>query len=194
MRKIFLLPLALALAACTTPANQANVVRFHGDQPISRGTVAIIPANTAQANSLEFRVQADAVAAELQRQGFQPVPAASSAQFVATVDLTTSERATAPRRSGVSIGVGGGFSTGNVGIGTSMQVPVGGQPRPGVATTTTLSVQMKTSAGVPVWEGRASVDSAANSATSGTAAAPALAGALFRDFPGQSGRQMKVAL
>jgi hypothetical protein len=70
---------------------------------------------------------------------------------------------------------------------------VGGSSRPQTATTTTLSVRMATPAGQAVWEGRAAIETGPDG-RSGTVLAPALAGALFRDFPGPSGRTVRVAL
>lgn len=186
-----LLALALALGACAT-APQAQVLRFHQGAP-SAGAVHLRPADPAMAGSLEFRAQADAVAAELRRQGFAIASSATEAQFVATVEVTTAARDLAPRRSGVSVGVGGAWSSGNVGVGTSVNVPVGGSSRPQTATTTTLSVRMATPAGQAVWEGRASIETGPDG-RSGTVLAPALAGALFRDFPGPSGRTVRVTL
>lgn len=185
------LALAVTLAACST-APQAQVLRFHQGAPAA-GAVHLKPANPEMAGSLEFRAQADAVAAELQRQGFRIVNDPAQAQIVATVDVSTAARDMAPRRSGVSVGVGGGWSSGNVGLGTSVNVPVGGSSRPQTATTTTLSVRMATPAGQAIWEGRATIETGPEG-RSGTVLAPALAGALFRDFPGPSGRTVKVAL
>jgi len=186
-----LLGLALALAACaSTP--QAQVQRFHQGQPISRGTIAMQPANPAMANSLEFAAQANAVGAELQRQGFTVVGNLAQAQFVATISVETGDRLQAPRRSGLSVGLGGGFSSGNVGIGTSVNVPVGGSQQPGVATSTTLSVAIAQGSGGPaVWEGRSSLETQAGG-QSGTALSPILASTLFKDFPGPSGQTVRV--
>ncbi len=187
-----LAPVLLIGACASTP--QASVLRFHS-QPVQRGTIYLRPADPAMTNSLEFQAQARPVAAQLQQQGFTVVADPAQAQFTAVIDVSTSERVGAPRQSGLTIGVGGGFSSGNVGIGTNVRVPVGGQPAPNVATTTTLKVAIATSPGnVAVWEGRATADAPAGSAQTGTVAAPALAGALFRDFPGPSGRTVQVPL
>jgi hypothetical protein len=186
--------LALALAACaSTPT--ANVLRFHQNQPIGRGTVYIRPANPQMAGSLEFQTQANAVGAELARQGFQPVPNPAMAQFTAVIDVSTTERISAPTRSsGVSVGIGGGFSSGNVGIGGSVNVPVGRTPPPNVATTTTLSVTLAANPGTQaVWEGRASLDTQAGGQR-GTTLTPVLATALFQDFPGPAGRTVQVPI
>jgi hypothetical protein len=185
--------LGLALAACSTTPT-ANVLRFHQNQPISRGAVYIRPANPQMANSLEFQTQANAVGAELRRNGFEPVPNPGLAQFTAVVDVQTTERIGPPRRSGMSVGIGGGFSSGNVGIGTSVQVPVGRTPPPNVATTTTLSVTLLANPGnQAVWEGRASLDTEAGGQR-GTPLTPILAQTLFRDFPGPSGQTVQVPI
>lgn len=183
---------ALALAACSTTPT-ASVLRFHQGQPIDRGVIVVQPQNPAMAGSLEFQAQADAVATQLRAQGFTVVTNPAQAQYVATVGLTTSERTTAGRRSGVSVGLGGGFSTGNVGIGTSVNVPVGGSARPNVATTTTLSVTIAGPGGQAVWEGRASLDTEAGG-QSGTTLAPILAQTLFKDFPGPAGQTVRVPI
>ena len=51
----------LALAGCSNNL-YADVTRFHTNQPISRGTLAIVPADPSMANSLEFRTHAETVA------------------------------------------------------------------------------------------------------------------------------------
>lgn len=182
----------LALAACSTTPT-ASVLRFHQNQPISRGTVHVTPANPQMAGSLEFQAQANAVGAELQRNGFTVVQG-PPAQFNAIVGVQTTERMTAGRRSGVSIGVGGGFSSGNVGMGTSVQVPVGGQARSNVATTTTLTVAItQTPGNTAVWEGRASLDTEAGG-QQGTALTPVLAQTMFQGFPGPSGQTVQVPI
>lgn len=183
----------LALAACSTTP-QAQVVRFHAGQPIARGTVVIVPANLAMAGTLEFQAQAAAIAPHLQANGFAVVNDAGGAQFTARVDVSTSDRMGPARGSNVSVGLGGGFSTGNVGIGTNVQVPVGGNNQPAMVTGTMLSVSIvDNSTKAAVWEGRASTDGGAN-APSGTAAAPQLANALFQGFPGPSGVSSRAPL
>ena len=188
-----LVAVTLALGACSTTPT-ASVLRFHQNQPLGRGAVYIRPANPEMAGSLEFQQQANAVGAELRRQGFEPVSSPQAAQFTAVVDVQTSERVGPPRQSGVSIGIGGGFSPGNVGVGTSVNVPVGGQPSPSVATTTTLSVSLVQNPGnQAVWEGRASLDTQAGGQR-GTPLTPVLATALFQDFPGPAGKTVQVPI
>ena len=49
---------AASLAACTTVgdrgASPIGVTRFHLGQPVARSTIAVVPVNAADANSLEF--------------------------------------------------------------------------------------------------------------------------------------------
>lgn len=184
---------ALALAACAS-SPQAQVVRFHTGQPISRGTIVIVPANDAMAGTLEFQTQAASITPHLQANGFTVVTDASQAQFTARVDVATASRMGQPRGSNVSVGVGGGFSTGNVGIGTNVRVPVGGNNQPTSITGTTLSVSIIDNAtSTAIWEGRASTEGSANQ-PSGTPAAPQLAQALFQDFPGPSGTTTRAPM
>jgi len=56
-----------ALPACSS-GSYADVVRFHANQPINRGTLFIQPADPAIANSLEFRAHAESLAVQIQRQ------------------------------------------------------------------------------------------------------------------------------
>jgi hypothetical protein len=185
--------LLLSLGACSTTPS-ANVLRFHQNQPIERGTIYIRPANPQMAGSLEFQAQANAVGAQLQTQGFTVVSGPQSAQFAAVVGVQTSERVSPGRQSGLSVGIGGGFSSGNVGVGTSVNVPVGGQARPNVATTTTLSVAIVTNPGnQSVWEGRSSLDTEAGG-QQGTALTPVLAQTLFAGFPGPAGQTVAVPI
>jgi hypothetical protein len=185
--------LLLSLGACTTTP-QANVLRFHQNQPIERGTIYIRPANPQMAGSLEFQAQANAVGIQLQQQGFTVVSTPQAAQFSAVVNVQTSERIAPARQSGLTVGIGGGFSSGNVGVGTSVNVPVGGQPRANVATTTTLSVAIITNPGnQSVWEGRSTLDTEAGG-QQGTALAPVLAQTLFAGFPGPAGQTVAVPI
>lgn len=184
---------ALLAAGCTTTP-KAEVVRFHQNGPAAGGTIDIRPLAGDATSSLEFGMQAAAVASELRARGFTIASTPGTAQFTALVDLATMERAAAPRRSGLSIGIGGGFSSGNVGIGTGVNVPVGQRPTTATAATTILSVRItRQPDGVPVWEGRASLDTEPGG-QQGTALATVLARALFTDYPGPSGQTVPVPI
>ena len=183
------LPLAamLALSACANNS-YAEVVRFHTNQPMNRGTIAIVPADPSIANSLEFRTHGETVAIELRRLGFTTGLPATQTQYSAVVDVTQTDATGAVTRPGATVGVGG-----NV---LGVQAPIGRRPTVVTNRSTTLSVQIKRNAdGVMIWEGRASKE--AETGTPGataTAAVPALAGALFGDFPGTPGVTTNVRL
>ncbi len=184
---------ALMLAGCaTTP--KANVLRFHQAQPVSPGSIYLRPANAEAIGALEFRAQADAVGAQLQAHGFTPTTSPQVALYNATIQLNVAERMGAPRQSGLSIGLGGGFTSGGVGLGSSVSVPVGSKTRTDIATTTTLSVVITRSQdNRPVWEGRASLDTEAGG-LQGTALTAILAKTMFADFPGESGKTVLVPI
>ena len=179
--------LMLALSACGRGNTYADVARFHTNQPINRGTLFIQPADASVANNLEFRTHAESVAVEMRRQGFQTVPDASQAQYVATLDITQTDGTTVTRP-GMTVGVPVGP--------TIIATPVGRGPRNSTERTTTVGVQIKRqSDGVQIWEGRAS--KTANAGDQGatlTWAVPVLSEALFRDFPGKPGDTQQVRI
>jgi hypothetical protein len=179
--------LMIALSACGRGGTYADVARFHTNQPINRGTLFIQPLDPATQNNLEFRTHAESVAVEMRRQGFQTVPDPSQAQYIATLDITQTDGTTVTRP-GVTVGVPVGSAV--------IATPVGRGPRNSTERTTTIGVQIKRQAdGVQVWEGRASKTGAAGSQEATlTWAVPALAGALFTDFPGPAGTTQQVRL
>lgn len=195
-RSFIVLGLAAAgLAACTTTASlpPTEVVRYHLGEPIARGTVAVQPVTGGAPASLEFQTYANAVAAELYRSGYAAAAAGAQPEFVATVEFTRSEQAGPPRRSPISIGLGGGsFSGGRhggVGLGGGVGFPIGGGRR-GSVLVAELSVTIKHRVDQsPVWEGHARGVSDIRTAD---AQAGKLAAALFTGFPGQSGRTIEV--
>ena len=178
--------LMLALSACSG-GTYADVARFHTNQQINRGTLFIQPTDPAIANNLEFRTHAESVAVEMRRQGFQTVPDAAQAQYIATLDITQTDGTTVTRP-GTTVGVPIGPAV--------IATPVGRGPRNATERTTTIGVQIKRQAdGNQVWEGRAS--KTANAGEQGatlTWAVPVLSEALFRDFPGKPGATQQVRL
>jgi hypothetical protein len=190
-RSLLLIPLA-ALGACMTPSSgPIDVTRFHlgGTGVSERGTIAIEPPPGGP-GGMEFGVYASAVAQELTRLGYAPVDAVGQSLYVAVVDARSATRERPRGNSGVSIGLGGGtggWSGGGVGGGVSFAL---GGNRSRLAVGTQLSVQLKRrSDQTIVWEGRARGE--ASERDSG-ALAQRLAMALFRDFPGESGRTISV--
>lgn len=181
------LALMLALSACNRGGLYADVARFHSNQPINRGALFIEPADPAIANSLEFRTHAELIAVEMRRLGYQTVPSRAQAQYVAVVDIAQTDGTTVTRP-GTTVGVPVGP--------TIVATPVGRGPRNSTERTTTVAVQIqRLSDGAKIWEGRAS--KTANVGTQQatlTWAVPALAGALFHDFPGKPGVTQQVRL
>jgi hypothetical protein len=199
MKKLFAaVPVAamLALAACSNNL-YADVTRFHTNQPISRGTLAIVPPDPAMSNSLEFRTHAETVAVQMRRLGYSTGLPATQVDYLATVDITQVDAQGNVSRPGVSVGGGVGIPIGsNAAIGANVAVPVGGSRRNPALRTTTLQVVIQRRADrVQVWEGRATKQVAANDdLAAATNAVPALAEALFREFPGTPGQTVRVRL
>jgi len=191
---------ALLLCGCAMEmgggaASDAQVTRFHLGQPIARGQIAVEASDSAEANSLEFSQIATSVERELARLGWTIEKGNGRTEQVAIVRVDQAAR-TGGRRSGLSIGLGvGGGSWGRrsgVGVGVGGTIPVTGGPNQVIATQLSVRIQRRSDATV-AWEGRAETEARAGSEQAGrSAAADRLAGALFRDFPGESGRTIRV--
>jgi len=186
-----------SLSGCMTDAGPTlpSVTRFHLGQPIARAVIAVESSDPADANSLEFDAVADAVGRELTRNGWTVQKGNARSEQVAIVSVTQSDRV-APRRSGLSIGIGGGVGSygrgGGVGVGGGVDIPVGRRTDALVATQLSVRIQRRSDATV-AWEGRAEYEARAGTPDAARAAAAnRLAGALFRDFPGESGRTIRV--
>lgn len=198
MRNVLIvIGMAAALSGCATGPTRFPVqtTRFHFDAMTERGTIAVEPLTGSGTASLEYKTYAAAVQTELLRLGYtSPAPGATP-QFLATVSFSRAPRGLPPRRSPVSIGIGGGGISGGrgggVGLGGGVNFPVGGSSaREGVVTE--LSVRIRQGADA-VWEGQAQslTDSSAMDADA-NAVATRLARALFAGFPGESGRTIEV--
>jgi len=184
------------VAGCATEdtVGGASVTRFHLGQPIVRGAIAVEAVDPRDTNGLEFSQIAASVARELTRLGWTVVPNNASEQ-VAMVSLTQQAHSAA-RRSGLTIGIGGGTGSygrhGGVGVGGGVAIPVGGGSNLVVSSQLSVRIQRRSDATV-AWEGRGQMDARAGTPFAGrAAAADRLAAALFRDFPGESGRTIRV--
>jgi hypothetical protein len=177
-------------------SSAASVTRFHLGQPVARGPIAIESADPADANSLEFDQVAASVGRELTRLGWTVEPRNGRSEQVAVVSITQGARP-GGRSGGLSIGLGvGGASYGRrsgVGVGVGGSIPVtGNRPTTLVGTELSVRIQRRSDATV-AWEGRAQIEARGGSPLAGRAgAADKLAWALFRDFPGESGRTIRV--
>lgn len=186
-----------ALSGCVAPVGPVEVTRFHVPDTtrLGRGTIRVEPAQ-GQADSLEFRTYAAAVAQELTRYGYtEPLPGAASSAQVA---LLTVERQTyKPQRGGspVSVGVGGATGGYGSGVGLGLGIDLSGPPKDQIATRIFVAIRERAAptTATALWEGRAAfvvrADSPLAQAPLGSAK---VAEALFKGFPGQSGETIQV--
>jgi hypothetical protein len=192
---------SLLLSSCAAEmggggvASDAQVTRFHLGQPIARGQIAVEAADSAEASSLEFNEISASVERELGRLGWTVEKGNARTEQVALIRIDQAAR-TGARRSGVSIGVGVGGGSygrgGGVGVGVGGTIPITGGSNQVVATQLSVRIQRRSDATV-AWEGRAETEARGNSPLAArSAAADRLATALFRDFPGESGRTIRV--
>ena len=201
MKALFLragaLMAAAALAGCTTtmggegPRYGTEATRFHLGDPIARGPIAIEPVTAADANSPEFRAYADIVARHLAQLGWTVVNTVGSSETVAIVNVQQRSLADV-RRPPVTIGVGGGSFGGHGGVGGGVSFPVGGGARPLVGTLLEVRIKRR-SDGTVFWEGRASTTARPGAPDAQPVpAVEKLASLLFQDFPGESGRTIRL--
>ncbi|MFM6854331.1 MAG: hypothetical protein ACKOUM_09665 [Sphingopyxis sp.] len=218
---------AALLGGCATAIPPVRVTRFHqlagAAQPATgHFTLVNASANAADAaGSLEWGSYAAAVARQMERLGYTPLPRLGAGTGAATSTSTGSatgvpsytvsvgvERSvrSAARRSPVSVGVGGSAGSYGSGLGVGVGVDLGSILSGGggdvVATRLSVRVARRNAAGQPnaddaaattLWEGRAETESGARTpAAQPGLAADKLAQALFRDFPGRSGETIVV--
>lgn len=202
MKAVFLrgcaLALAASLAACATPFGSRDagveVTRFHlGEGPIARASIAVEAVDAADANTLEFASYRAAVERELARLGWTVVNTVGQSEQVAMIDVEQGSRAAMAERPPVSIGVGVGSGGWGGGIGGGASVGLGGnRSRELVATQLEVSLRRRSDSTV-FWEGRAQTEARANTPEADRRiVVEKLAEALFRDFPGESGRTIRV--
>ena len=171
----FALMVALAVAGCATQRQRdagggIHVTRTHLGQPIARAQIAVEPLNAADANNPEFRAFADTVERHLVRHGYAIAPNRPASEQIARIVVTQGSRAALT--SGWPAGLGPGSERTDV-----------------VATLLDVRIQRR-SDGTTFWQGRAVTESPAG--TPRIAIVEQLAEALFRDFPGESGRTIRL--
>lgn len=187
-----LAPITL-LAGCATPQGPIEVTRFVGPEGAARlgqGTVFVESA-PGSIDGLEAAPYKAAVAAQLARLGYRESGRADATQ-IAQVRIDRFTETAEGRRSPVSVGVGGSTGSYGSGVGLGVGINLGGGQRP--TTGTQLGVTLRDArGGVNLWEGRADIRTTDRAALADrTANAQALAAALFRDFPGQSGETVQI--
>ena len=171
--------LAASLAGCASltagggGGGGVDVTRTHLGQTLARAQIAVEPVNAADANTPEFRSFAAAVERQLVRHGYTLAPNRAESEQIARVDVRQGSRAALT--SGWPAGLARGSTEANV-----------------VATLLEVRIQRR-SDGTVFWQGRAVTEAPANSPNAQrTVAIERLAEALFRDFPGESGRTIRV--
>lgn len=188
---------ALLGGCATTGPAPVEVTRFHLGAQLERGSLKVEPVPGYAMSPLEFQTYADAVQAEALRSGFTAA-GTLDAQYVAAVGFRRDVREGPPRSSGVSVGLGGGgysggYRGGGVGLGGGISFPIGKRRTHDVQVTVLDVTIRRRTDGTTIWEGHA-ITSAEVTAPDATAPAVArkLAVALFRGFPGESGRTITV--
>jgi hypothetical protein len=172
------LVVALALAGCATQrgdggasaAGGIDVTRTHLGQILARPQISVEPLNASDANNAEFRAFAGSVERQLARLGYTIAPNRPASEQIARVVVSHGSRAA--------------LTTGwPAGLGPASRLPNG------EATLLDVRIQRR-SDGSTFWQGRAVTEHSAGAPRAETV--ERLAAALFRDFPGESGRTIRV--
>jgi Domain of unknown function (DUF4136) len=178
--------LAASLAACAGGGGQRpaggglEVARFHLGDPVARAQIAVEPFDKADSNRPEFPAYAAAVGRQLSRLGWTVVPTTTGSEQIALIDLEQGSREAIAA-----------LSAARIGRGVSATVPAGTSAD---VTASLLEVAIRRrSDGTVFWEGRAVGEARTGTPEAArTAVVERLAEALFRDFPGESGRTIRL--
>ena len=173
------------LASCSTSggggrASGIEVARFHLGGDAARAQIAIEPFDRADSNSPDFPAYSAAVERELTRLGWTVVRTIGQSEQVALIDVTQGSREAIAAQTSARIGRG---LAPTAAAGSSAGI---------VATLLEVGIKRR-SDGTVFWEGRAVDEARTGSAEAApSAAVERLATALFRDFPGESGRTIRI--
>ena len=169
--------IALSLVGCQTSrggrgeaAGGIDVNRTHLGGQIARAQIAVEPGNAADTNHPEFQAFSDSVERQLARLGYTIAANRPASEQIARVTVTQGSR------TALTTGWPAGLTA------SRMQANV-------VATLLDVRIQRR-SDGTVFWQGRAVIETPAG--TPRPATVEGLAAALFRDFPGESGRTIRV--
>lgn len=187
-----ILSLAVLAGCTTTYVSPVEVTRFTGDEPqaLGSGPIAVRAAPGALADSLEIAVFRQAVARELEQQGYVIVDGEAPQVAELSIGLSVEQ----PGRGRSPVSVGGGVGGGSYGSSAGLGVGIDLSPRPAERLHRDLRVMIRPAqGGTALWEGRARFTATANSDfADAQAAATKLADALFEGFPGRSGETIEV--
>jgi hypothetical protein len=177
--------MAALLTGCSTTggggrAGGIEVARFHLGDPVARAQIAIEPYDKADANRPEYAAYAAALERQLTQLGWTVVRTLGQSEQVALIDVEQGSR------EAISA-----LTSARVGRGVAPTAP-GGSSAGIVATLLEVGIKRR-SDGTVFWEGRAVGEARTGTPQAAPAAAvDRLAAALFRDFPGESGRTIRV--
>jgi hypothetical protein len=168
---------ALALGGCASTrgggasaAGGVDVTRTHLGQVFTRAQIAVEPLSAADSNNPEFAAFADSVERQLVRWGYSIAPDRPASEQIARVTVSQGSRAA---------------------LTTGWPAGLGPASRDANQLATMLDVRIqRRSDGTAIWQGRAVTETAPG--TPRAAIVERLAQALFRDFPGESGRTIRV--
>ncbi|MCE7795734.1 DUF4136 domain-containing protein [Sphingobium sufflavum] len=196
----------VALSGCATGFN-ANVSRFQQLPPAQGESFTVVPEDSRKAGGLEFAHYADLVAQQMGRFGYVRAADPAAAQLVVRVDYDVDQGRERVRTTG---GFGadpflyGGYAGygygrrwgwgGRWGYGFNDPFLFGGYPQVDSYTVygSTLKLRIdKSSNGKALFEGTASAQSLSNKLTY---VVPNLIDAMFTNFPGNSGEEVKVTV
>ncbi len=202
------LPLALlAVAGCTQPF-EANVARFQALPAPEGQTFSIQPIDVRHEGGLEFAQYAGLVGQRLQAYGYRPVEGGAKAALTVQLDYgvdkgvqKTVSRATGPAFGPYGYGFGGPYGYGRRwGYGSSFYYgwdafgydPFFSQQIDTYTVYTSyVNMTIVRPDGQHVFEGKAKARSLDDSLTT---LVPKLIEAMFTNFPGQSGEEVKITV
>ena len=168
--------IALALAGCATArgereqAGGVDVLRTHLGQPIARAQIAVEPGIAADRNNPEFRAYSDIVERHLAAHGYTIAANRPASEQIARVTVSQGSR------SALTTGWPSGLGTASNGANM-------------IATLLDVRIQRRSDGSV-IWQGRAVTETPTSVAR--PVVVEQLAAGLFGDFPGESGRTIRV--
>jgi hypothetical protein len=182
-----LILMAVSLAGCSTTGDGGarssggvDVARFHLGEPVARAQIAIEPYDRADSARPEYPAVAMAIERQLTRLGWTVVRTVGQSEQVALVDLTQGSRQAIAAQTSARVGRAVAPS------------PLSGNSAGIVASLLEVGIKRR-SDGTLFWEGRAVGETRPGAADADpAAAADRLSTALFRDFPGESGRTIRI--
>lgn len=195
----------MALSGCANNFN-AQVSRFQQLPPAQGETFAVVAEDSRKAGGLEFNHYADLVGEQMVHYGYRPASDPASAQLIVRLDYDVDQGRERVRTTNYGVdpffygpGWGGGWGPGfgwrgRYRYGFNDPFLFGGYPQVDsytvYASRLTLRID-KSGSGKALFEGKASAQSLSNKLTY---LVPNLIDAIFTNFPGNSGEEVKVTV